>query len=115
MALTRKPKVGEYVEYRSEEVEIYQVVGWMNNDRTIAHIAREKTGNVTQIIMKFANGDFNALLTITPAPKKQCPNCGCTPCECYDLYPYCHNCQKFAVGYDSGEACPDCNHILSML
>jgi hypothetical protein len=58
----------------------------------------------------------NAVETLVNAtagpPVKQCPNCGCAPCECDSLYAYCPVCDMFAMDLDIGDLCPKCEKIL---
>lgn len=42
----------------------------------------------------------------------QCVYCGCSPCECSSLYPWCTTCCKLVGGYSNGEECPKCNTTL---
>jgi len=62
--LNHTPRKGELVLYQApgEEPIEYEIMGYKDDTRQIANIRDTETGDVTQIIVRFANGKFNTLL-----------------------------------------------------
>jgi hypothetical protein len=87
----------------------FRITGWLNDDRTIARIQDVKTKETDLIIIEFRRGEFNKLLEPL---NEQCDSCGCSPCECHDLYPYCDKCEKYQDDASRGDKCPNCGETL---
>ncbi len=110
-----KPIKGQFVRYTPDD-SIHRVAGWLSREREIARIENVETGKRGLIIISFTDG-LNSLLE--NATKKeaeesalQCHACGCRPCECHELYPFCDHCNRYMMGLDYGDTC-DCGRRLT--
>lgn len=113
--MKKKPMKGQFVRYTPDGT-IHRIIGWYLEGRKIATIQ-----NVAEpwrrdfIIISFPEGLNKSLENATKEEAEkiatQCSNCGCTPCECYDLYPWCWKCAIFITDGDTnpGDRCPKCH------